>query len=791
MLEVFITERLKLASEGFATNDRFELKVAERSVRQGVRIAGVPLPNAVAGSKGRLGNLLRKAGAAVKQGGGALVASIKQAGASQQEEVVAGRAVSGPALVRVSPNAHTLGLARRSASSFSSSRTHSRSSSFNNLSRPSANLAAMNGGVQPSLEQLRPDMFFGADSDDESVASDASLEPPRPTTSQARNSAGPLGAAMGASPSFGALFQAPSSGAYSPPVLSLPPLGVGSRAGGPAQHGGTLRMSSQHGASRFGPVDQQAEPGSGPAAAAAHSPSQAGYGAAALEPVADRWAAAAAAGAAAVSAAGLASAAGAASPALADLVSPAQEAARWRQRQHAQNHPHAGPTPQQLFGSPSRSATAAAQQRSSSAAETSKGWATFEDAAPASTSYGSPAARQESATRAPIELAPAAGPLGAAALGSAVLQQTSGLAGGTTVTQQAAPSPYQPPEWLHPAPQQVVKEQPPPPAQEVQLHQADQQHQQPAAGQAQQHPSQEQHVQPAHLQAAAALPGTQQQQQATQLPTQHAPQSVLFQGMAAGWATFGEQPAAVAHQPALPPMCRDSIHSPLAQGFAAVHRHTSSGTVPSPLGASLAMANGASGMAPLRSSSCGGASPPLRSSSSSAASGANLQHSPLSVTQDAFADAVSMAAVQASEQLASPRRRSSAGGSLPPPPPALQGQLSGAAWRSSSTSSWADYAAAPAAAEHGEPAGSNPFAPQAPLRTQRTTSWGDWGSAAASGGKAQPAGGPLHSQRTSSWGDWGSALPSAAKAPPAQPAAAPPPTSSVSPLGAELAALRF
>ncbi len=34
--------------------------------------------------------------------------------------------------------------------------------------RPSATLAAMNGGVQPSLEQLQPDMFFGADSDDES-----------------------------------------------------------------------------------------------------------------------------------------------------------------------------------------------------------------------------------------------------------------------------------------------------------------------------------------------------------------------------------------------------------------------------------------------------------------------------------------------------------------------------------------------------------------------------------------------------------------------------------------------
>ena len=64
------------------------LKVAERSARQGVRLVGVPLPSAVAGSKGRLGNLLRKAGAAVKQGSGAIVASIKQAGASQQEEAV-------------------------------------------------------------------------------------------------------------------------------------------------------------------------------------------------------------------------------------------------------------------------------------------------------------------------------------------------------------------------------------------------------------------------------------------------------------------------------------------------------------------------------------------------------------------------------------------------------------------------------------------------------------------------------------------------------------------------------
>lgn len=624
------------------------------------------------------------------------------------------------------------------------------------------------------------------------VASDASAEPPQPSPSQVRNSAGPLGAAMGASRSFGSIFQAPSSGAYSPPVLSLPPLGVGSRAGGPMQHAGTMRLSAQHGTSRLGPADQQPEQGSGMAAtigfaaSAAYSPSEKdGSGPAALEAVADRRSAAAAAWAAAVSAAGLASAAGAVSPALADLVSPAQEAARWRQRQYAQNHPHAGPTPQQLFGSPPRPPAAAMQKQSSSRAEPPKGWATFEEAAAVPTSYGSPAALPEAAERTPIVLAPAAGPLGAAALGSSVLQQTSGVVAATAASQQLPPSPYQAPEWLHPAPQPVAREQAAQTTQQPQLEQAEQHRQQIPAAPVQQQAAQQQHVQPAHCQADHALPSGAQQQQLKQAPSQHAPQSVLFQGMAAGWATFGDQPASAAHHPPLPPMCRDSIHSPLAQGFAAVHRHTSSsGNVPSPLGASLA-ASSSAGMAPL-------AMPPLRSSSSSAASGASLQHSPLSVTQDAFADAVSMAAAQASEQLASPRRRSSAGGSLPPPPPVLQAQLSGGAWRSSSSSSWAEYAAAPAAAEHGEPAGSNPFAPQAPLRTQRTTSWGDWGSAAVSGGKGQqPAAGPLHSQRTSSWGDWGSAAPSAGKAPPTQPGGAPPPTSSVSPLGAELAALRF
>lgn len=44
-----------------------------------MRIAGVPLPMAAA-SKGRIGSLLRKASAVVKQGGRELVAAVKQAG---------------------------------------------------------------------------------------------------------------------------------------------------------------------------------------------------------------------------------------------------------------------------------------------------------------------------------------------------------------------------------------------------------------------------------------------------------------------------------------------------------------------------------------------------------------------------------------------------------------------------------------------------------------------------------------------------------------------------------------
>lgn len=90
MLEVFITERLQLASEGYMTDDPFEIKVAERASRSAVRlgIAGVAAKGgaAAAAAKGRFGSLLRKAGSAVMQGSGSLVASIRHMGASQQEE---------------------------------------------------------------------------------------------------------------------------------------------------------------------------------------------------------------------------------------------------------------------------------------------------------------------------------------------------------------------------------------------------------------------------------------------------------------------------------------------------------------------------------------------------------------------------------------------------------------------------------------------------------------------------------------------------------------------------------
>jgi hypothetical protein len=98
MLEVFITERLKLAAEGYVTEDPFELLVTDRNTRASMRIGigggigigmGGGSANIIGGSgpqKGRISSLLRKAGSAVKQSGGSVFASIQRLGTSQQEE---------------------------------------------------------------------------------------------------------------------------------------------------------------------------------------------------------------------------------------------------------------------------------------------------------------------------------------------------------------------------------------------------------------------------------------------------------------------------------------------------------------------------------------------------------------------------------------------------------------------------------------------------------------------------------------------------------------------------------
>lgn len=525
------------------------------------------------------------------------------------------------------------------------------------LRRPSANLAALNGGVQPTLEQLRPDMFFGAEDDDDasSVASDAGIEAVRPAA--AHSGAGPLGAAMGASRSFSALFSASASGSYSPPVLSLPPLGASSRAG----------ASMQHGASRLGSVEvpeppqQQVQPAA--AAGGAHVPSKAGGGTAgkaiALE---------AAAGGAAASAA---------APALVDLLSPAQEAARWRQRQQHFNLPHT--TPQQLFA-----AAPMVQVQQRSAAPYSSSWATFGEQAPeaagaggAAASFGSPVARPESAARQPIMLEPSVGPLGSGAMSSVVRQYSS--KGAATYPPL---SPFEPARQAALPPPQVQQApaEPQPPPQQSQAQQL-------------------QAVQPPQLLMV-------QQSLLRQLTPQPAPQSVLLEGLSSGWATFGDAvPASCqASRPTLPEVCRDSIHSPLAMGFAAVHRHSSS-------------VSGSMGTPGRGSTSSGGEAP---------ASG-GLQ-ARLSVTKDAFAEVTQLAAAEASQHL---HHRSSSGGvGAGTGAGAAQHQ---AAPRTSSTSSWAEFACAQPAADP-----TNPFLQLPPQQQQalarqltpgtRTKSWGDWGA---------------------------------------------------------------
>ena len=556
---------------------------------------------------------------------------------------------------------------------------------------------------------------------------------------------------MTASRSFGSLsFQHPAPTSYMAPVLSLPPLGAGVGSG-PV----SLQPRS---------AQQAAEAAS---AAAARTPGKPG----------------AAPGAAAD---GLASKRAAASPALIDLESPAMEAARWRQKQAAYNH-SLRPTPQQLFatspaplsaaaGAAVAAAGGAAAVAASAAVATSlqcssgssgDGWATFGDSpAPAAPpvadarSFGSPVPRQASASSSPLQLLPSIGPLGSGALlGSLVHQATSAPSAAASSPQpqqqMQAPAWMQQPAAAQQHQQRHQQPMPPPPFER-------------AASQPQQQPQFERLASQAQQQLPRAMSQQQPQQQAAQLhrvPSQQrqpapGPPSVLLEGLASSsWASFGDLPAAAqaqASQPAVPAVCRDSIHSPLALGMSAVHEvhrsaSSSGGSLgppgSGPLAAGVAAPAAAAAATPRRSSSSG----------TGTASGGSFPQSPLSVTRDAFAEVTALAAASASQHAGLPPRRTSSQGiavshrGLPPPPPHLQQHpqhaqqqhqqhhqqppelakgLPSGAWRSSSTSSWAEFEAAPA------PDASNPFldppaAAAEPLARQvtaddRAKSWGDW-----------------------------------------------------------------
>lgn len=496
------------------------------------------------------------------------------------------------------------------------------------------------------------------------MASEAGIEPARSSPGPG-NSAGPLGAAMGASRSFGALYPA-SSRSYSPQVLSLPPLVAGVGSGpAPLQPSGSSTWPAQQTARQPGASSSQAQQpaGSGMSSSSSGPLHPAGSGAVA--------GAAAVAGACA----GQQAASPAASPALIDLASPAMESQRFRQRQHAYNHQ---PTPQQLFASsPAPLVQAGTLQRG--AGGSGAGWTAFGEQQPAQAATPLP--------RSPLQLEPAVGPLGSGALCSPLLRQASGLgvAGSPGSMEQQRQE------------QQALQQQAPAPVpqQRVERQLSQQREREQPAPQL----AERRNVQPPQP------PPYQQQFGAP---------SVLADGMIAGWATFGDSPAGGgrAGQTALPEApCRSSIHSPLAQGMGTVHRLGSVGPLGSgPLASQAAMT-------------------PHRSTSGSSGTACSLQHSPLSVTRDAFAELTVLAAAEASDHIASsPRRRTSSAAGGPPHQQQPLGQGPPTAWRSTSTSSWAEFEGAPAADA------SNPFLQPSPRSlprqltagSGRTTSWGDW-----------------------------------------------------------------
>eukprot|EP00887_Chlorella_sp_A99_P000741 scaffold5.g741.t1 len=240
MFEQFVAERLRWAAEGWPLDDPFEQKVSAKLARH-----GTPLGELGSQAKGRLGAVLRKTASLVKSGSSRLVDGIRSMGSSSEQELEAASTSLGSlhrpspslgglqrpspsigSLQRPSPGAHGL-VAHRSQASFGSSlgaalgaatapaatpaaaglRASSSSGSLHSLHRasPGPRAAAPHGGAAApvSLEEARPELFFGDDVDDaDSVGSaDSSMHGTSGGGAwSGRSSPGPLEAGLGGAP---------------------------------------------------------------------------------------------------------------------------------------------------------------------------------------------------------------------------------------------------------------------------------------------------------------------------------------------------------------------------------------------------------------------------------------------------------------------------------------------------------------------------------------------------------------------------------------------------------------
>lgn len=425
----------------------------------------------------------------------------------------------------------------------------------------------------------------------------------------------------------------------------------------------------------------------------------------------------------------------AASPvSLYDLASPAPHA------QPKLGHPPL-PRPQQLFGDagwegaatapPSsggqRTAPSSAHSRSSSLG----GWATFEDAHDlAGAPFGSPQATR-GAGRASgssfLELEEGVGPLGSGMSRSVVRQLSHSSSSAAAVALAAAPTlagsaeagsagkqqhsqSQQPPGWQGWQGQQHAEQQ----LSTQRWQQYDQQppaspYEQPPAWACQSAGAEAQPLPQHYLYPAVATPPPQQQHGQRHhegLPATAAkqPPPARLDGVSAGWLPYSHQPAAGSAaacrappaQP-LPAVCRTSAHSPLAAGISNVQRMASMGHISTP-----------PDMRRTSSGSCGGAGSGVSWSGSGSVSGAASppRQAPAAGTA-LFADLAQQAVADACQRAPSRHRTSSSCGG-----PADYSPLR----LSSTSSSWAEFAEAPAPAYTGNPFEQLPTSPWPAVR---------------------------------------------------------------------------